>query len=177
MSLPDLGEKVERTINVEIGNKYYYQIGKSETYSLVTITGKRFYPDDKRDGGFVYTNPPNTAAVGKHLDPSELNKFFRISTRKYNEIEYIEQSKSDILEQVSRNDNTKPELNEKLKAVEILNTSTSAPENLFSRNPVPIQNSTGKPSLPVSINTKLPTKNMFSPAQELTNNKNTNLLR
>lgn len=184
MSLTDLGEKVEKSINVEIGNKYYYRIGKSETYSVVTITGKRFYPDDRTDNGFVYTNPTNTLAVGKLIDPVEINKFFRISTRKYNETEYIEQKnapvileqpKSDIFEQVKQTEYTKVAVNEKFN---LLNSHDSAPVYMFSGNPVP--GSPEEPIQTVSFQTKLPSKNILSPIPELVtdqNKKYKNLLR
>ncbi len=175
MSLNDLGEKVEKSINVEIGNKYYYQLGKSGDYNIVTVTGKRFYPDDRTDNGFIYTNPTNTVAVGKVIDPLEINKFFRISTRKYDEKEYNEQknhSEHAIFEQV------KPTLIEDL---DILSKTDLAHVNNFpivSGTPMPIPVSPEEHILPVSFHDKLPFKNILSPVPESVNFKQIkNLLR
>jgi hypothetical protein len=80
MSKPvDLGERLAVPFNVEIGVEYYYQVGKSEEYEKVTIIGKRVFPDNTTDNGFITTNPPHTMAVGPLIDGTGYNKFFNIN--------------------------------------------------------------------------------------------------
>jgi hypothetical protein len=65
-------------MDVEIGKQYYYLVGKSSEYKKVKVIGKRYYPEDRTDGGFIYTVPTNIMAVGNVLDPASYNKFFQL---------------------------------------------------------------------------------------------------